>query len=151
MWHKSPPVISEIQACKNLLGCFAFFFLCIIFLSVQKNCHNTRLCNPIGLKFGTHEKTYRAYLSTKFGLNTNISGWAVNDYSHKNNTNMLSRLQGEQLTLWNWKSVGKLPKHQTSNLLWFGRNERNDCSNNVEAWQLKFIIFINNTLIEQSP
>ena len=39
--------------------------------------------NTIALKFGTHEKAYEANLGTKFGLNTSISGWVINNYSQK--------------------------------------------------------------------
>ena len=44
----------------------------------------------------------------------------------KNNTNMLSRTQGKPWMATSWKLVQKWVNYQTSNLLWFERNQAKD-------------------------
>jgi len=66
------------------------------FLSTCKSCHKTQIHHLIALKFGTQKGDVRAHDSTKFGLNTNHTESCKQLFT-KNNTNMLSHLQGKML------------------------------------------------------
>ena len=59
---------------------------------VAKNrgtCHKTQTGSMIALKFGTHEKGYRAHLGTKFGLNTKHQ-WLSYKLFTKHDTNVVT-------------------------------------------------------------
>ena len=59
---KITQAIPEIQACKNLLSLFAFFF----FSHTATNCHKIRRISLIALKFGARENSYRDRLGVIF-------------------------------------------------------------------------------------
>ena len=49
-----------------------FLLIFLLFTHLQ---NTIQARNPIALKYGTHEKGYRTYHGSKFGLNISINGW----------------------------------------------------------------------------
>ena len=89
--------IPEICDFKNWLSFFGFFIFLFffLFLHTYKNCYKTRTPYPIALKFGTQKGGYKDASLYQHWLEYDKQAKSYERLFTKNNTNMLSRLQGK--------------------------------------------------------
>ena len=91
-----PPLSYASGYATSKIGLVSSFFFLFFFLfsHTYKSCYKTRTRYPIALKFGTQKGGIKAHLGTNFGWNT-INMQSYERLWTKNNTDMLSRLQGK--------------------------------------------------------
>ena len=100
--------VPEICYFKNWLSVFIFFFLFFfLFSHTYKNCYKTRTPYPIALKIWHTEGGYKGASRYQHWLEYDKQVKSYERLFTKNNTNMLSRLQGKPRMEKSWKSVGE--------------------------------------------